>query len=324
MNPPTGSQTPPQGPRPFPSGAATADEGPQSRKRLFIGLILGASLLLCLTFVLLWFVPYLGLKAIHPVAPAIWGILMAGAIAITLWASVGLVLNVLTGRTLPFLKRLRGVTVKLFLPLMILVGRAIGISKERIRNSFIKVNNDLVCAETRTYRPEQIMLLMPHCLQSSTCDRRLTYNTDNCTRCGRCPIKGLLELRDVYGVHLAIATGGTIARRIVVQKRPRLILAVACERDLAEGIQDTFPLPVFGVLNLRPHGPCLDTLIPFQALEDALRRFLDPKALLDIDARRAARKNNARGKATPDGGPTLAAGDSAVPGQPALSDTRQD
>ena len=73
---------------------------------------------------------------------------------------------------------------------------------------------------------------------------------------------------------MAIATGGTIARRIVVQARPRIIVAVACERDLSSGIQDTHPLPVFGVINERPNGPCLDTFVSIRRLESAIRRFI--------------------------------------------------
>jgi hypothetical protein len=84
-----------------------------------------------------------------------------------------------------------------------------------------------------------------------------------------------LDLSDRYGVHLAIATGGTIARRIVVQVRPKLIIAVACERDLSSGIQDTYPIPVYGVLNERPHGPCLDTNVQLGMVESALKRFLN-------------------------------------------------
>ena len=94
----------------------------------------------------------------------------------------------------------------------------------------------------------------------------------------------LLNLRDKYGVRLAIATGGTIARRIVVQTRPRCIIAVACERDLTSGIQDSYPLPVFGVLNQRPHGPCVDTLVPMNALEDAVRIFLGLKHRVPQDS----------------------------------------
>ena len=81
-------------------------------------------------------------------------------------------------------------------------------------------------------------------------------------------------MRDNYGVRLAIATGGSIARRIVVETRPKLILAVACERDLTSGIQDTHPLPVFGILNHRPEGPCRNTLVDLTLVEAALERLL--------------------------------------------------
>ncbi len=86
-------------------------------------------------------------------------------------------------------------------------------------------------------------------------------------------------MSDRYGIDLAIATGGTIARSIVVRKRPRLILAVACERDLASGIQDIYPLPAFGVVNARPFGPCFNTQVSLDALEEAIRAFLHPRCL---------------------------------------------
>jgi hypothetical protein len=60
----------------------------------------------------------------------------------------------------------------------------------------------------------------------------------------------------------------------VVQSRPRIILAVACERDLASGIQDTYPLPVFGILNQRPNGPCLDTNVDLSQVKYWLLYFL--------------------------------------------------
>ena len=255
------------------------DLSEKSKKRLFIGLVMGTSTLICLILALLWVIPYIGLTTIHPYAPWVFGVIVLSLILLVLWASCGLVINILSGRTLPFFRRMHGVAVTLFLPLMTLLGRLIGISKDRIRSSFIKVNNELVASKSRKYAPHEILLLMPHCLQRSECSRRLTYDVNKCKRCGKCPIAGLLDLSDRYGVHLAIATGGTIARRIVVQKRPKLILAVACERDLSSGIQDTYPLPVYGVLNYRPHGPCMNTQVALGSLEDALKMFLDPKYL---------------------------------------------
>lgn len=245
-----------------------------SRKRLFIGLIGGTCALVCSLLILLWVVPFIGLKNIHPYAPVALGALLGVLFLLVVWASLGLLLSLVAHRPLPLTGRMRGLTIKLLLPLMSLLGRALGFSKEDIHTSFIKVNNELVLRETGRCEPGKILLLMPHCLQNSRCDMRLTYDVDNCKRCGLCPITGLLALRDRYGVHLAIATGGTIARRIVKQKRPAIIIAVACYRDLSSGIQDTYPLPVFGVLNERPNGPCLDTLVPLDRLETALLRFL--------------------------------------------------
>lgn len=245
-----------------------------SRKRLFIGLLCGTGLAVCALLALVWVIPYLGLAHIHPLAPWVLGVVFAMAIVVVLWATLGLAASVALGR--PFLgsDHLRGVMAKVFLPLMTIFARLLGISKSRVRGSFIKVNNEMVAAAGGRYASEQMLVLLPHCLQSSRCAHRLTYDINNCKRCGQCPVDGLLTLSEEYGVHIAIATGGTIARRIVVQKRPRLIVAVACERDLSSGIQDTYPIPVYGVLNERPNGPCLDTQVALPLLEAALRYFL--------------------------------------------------
>ena len=246
----------------------------RARKRLFIGLISGTCFVFCLILASFFIVPYVGLENIHPAAAWVLGGLMAFCICFVSVAYWGLFLNIVTKKPMPGARRFRGLTVKLFLPVMVLLGRLLGIDKEAIMLSFVSVNNELVQAEAGRYKAEDVLLLMPHCLQNSRCDRRLTYDINNCHRCGKCPIAGLLELHDKYGVNLAVATGGTIARRIVVQMRPKMIIAVACYRDLASGIQDTYPLPVFGVLNERPHGPCLDTVVAHHLLEKALHRFL--------------------------------------------------
>jgi hypothetical protein len=265
--------------RAAPAGGGTADPSGRAKKRLFIGLVTGTGALVCLFLALLWIVPSIGLATIHPAAPPVFGLAILAVIALVAWASLGLVLNILFGRNLPLFRRMRGLTIKLFLPLMTLVGRGLGVSRDMIQSSFIKVNNELVAAKGRSFAPGQILMLMPHCLQRSECGIKLTYNVRKCARCGKCPISGLIALSDRYGMELAIATGGTIARSIVVRARPRLILAVACERDLSSGIQDVYPLPAYGVLNARPQGPCMNTQVSTERIEEALRMFLAPEFL---------------------------------------------
>lgn len=252
-------------------------KGDKAKKRLFIGLVMGTSAVVICFLFFLWVLPTIGLANIHPLAPPLLGLIIGFMIALICWSSLVLIISVAFGKTPPFFSRMRGLTIKLFLPLMTLLGQAIGISKEKVRTSFIKVNNELVLGSAGRYKPEEMLMLMPHCLQNSRCKRRLTYSIYNCKRCGECPISELIAMSERYSIHLAIATGGTIARRIVVQCRPKIIVAVACDRDLSSGIQDTYPLPVYGILNLRPHGPCLDTLVPIKDVEQAIRRFMDPR-----------------------------------------------
>ncbi|MBC7075448.1 MAG: DUF116 domain-containing protein, partial [Syntrophomonadaceae bacterium] len=52
---------------------------------------------------------------------------------------------------------------------------------------------------------------------------------------------------------------------------PRGVVAVACERDLSAGIHDMGVLPVIGVLNCRPNGPCINTDVDVEAVEEALK-----------------------------------------------------
>ena len=171
------------------------------------------------------------------------------------------------------------VLVDALLPLMSGVGKLCGVSKEKVRRSFIEINNQLVLAEARRVHPSRLLILLPQCLQFHECGVRITGNVKNCKACGKCKIKNLVELSDKYGVSISVATGGTLARKIVVDKKPQLIIGVACERDLTSGIQDTYPIPVFGILNRRPNGPCYDTDVDLELVEAQQRGLGDVAAV---------------------------------------------
>ena len=247
------------------------------QKRIFLGLLVVTCLLFTLILGVLWYVPYVGLTTIHPKLPLILGISFGVLLFLVVGMLVMLALTVLLGRDLFFSRKLRGLVIKLLLPLMSVVGKLCGVSKDQVRRSFIEINNQLVLAQHPRTTSDKLLLLMPHCLQFHECQFRITGNTVHCKRCGKCPITGLVELSEKYHVGLAVATGGTLARRIVVERRPRLIIAVACERDLSGGIQDSYPLPVFGIINQRPNGPCYDTLVNLEQVEEALKTFLLPE-----------------------------------------------
>lgn len=252
------------------------------RKRTFILLLLISCLALVGLAFVLWWVPYRGLGNIHPRLPLILALVLSGCVLFGLGGALTLAFTIIRGRNLFFNRRIRGVVIRILFPVLVAVGKLLGIGKDDVRRSFVVINNHLVLAEAKRVSPGKLLILLPHCLQHHDCTVRITGNVRNCKACGRCKIKDLVALAERYKVPVAVATGGTLARRIVVEKKPELIIGVACERDLTSGIQDSYPIPVYGILNRRPFGPCNDTDVDLDLVEKGMTTFLqhdpgDPK-----------------------------------------------
>ncbi|WP_258359451.1 DUF116 domain-containing protein [Moorella sulfitireducens] len=249
------------------------------KKRLFIGLL--ALSLLFITAVLAgsWYllVHHTGmLNRILLVLGVFTLVLLFLIIALGI---VGLVWILWQERSLPFFRRLGLIAVNTLFPIALALGRRLGVKENNIKASFIEMNNQLVRLQGLRIEPGKILLLAPHCLQWSDCPHKITIDVYNCRRCGRCPVDSLHAVAEKYCVRLAVATGGTLARHFVKQYRPRAVVAIACERDLTSGIQDTQPMPVLGILNLRPHGPCLNTQVNISQVEQAIEFFLYGKPI---------------------------------------------
>lgn len=165
----------------------------------------------------------------------------------------------------------RGLTLKILYPILMLTSSFLRNKKENYQNFIITLNNKIVIKEKPA--PQKILLLLPHCLQINECDIRLTYNIYNCKRCGKCSIKDLISLAEQSGLDIFIATGGSLARRIINDIKPEAVIAVACENDLSSGIADIYPIPVIGITNERPFGPCINTKVNIEKIKEAIRFF---------------------------------------------------
>lgn len=150
-----------------------------------------------------------------------------------------------------------------------------GISKNRFRQSMIDLINRLVARQIYKVEPHRILLLTPHCLQEQSCVHKVTHNVYNCKQCGSCPVGDLLGLAKEYGCQFVVVTGGTLARLQVKEAKPKAIVAIACERDLASGMADVFPIPVIGVLNERPNGPCCNTRVDIGKVRNVVEGLID-------------------------------------------------
>ena len=224
-----------------------------------------------------WWIPNRGLANIHPNLPNIVGIVVVVLSGMAILGTGLLVLTTALGKDIFFTRFMRLVVIKFLLPMIELVGRCLGLNKDSIRQSFIAMNNSLVISQRQRVRPDRILVLLPHCIQLFDCEIKVTGDIHKCVQCGRCDIKGLVDISRRYRIDISVATGGTLARKVIVEKRPKLVLAVACERDLTSGIKDCYPLPVIGILNDRPYGPCFNTKVDVAKIDAALSQIILPE-----------------------------------------------
>jgi hypothetical protein len=244
-------------------------------KGLFISLMAVTCLLIAGIFLLLWWLQGAGLGALHPSLPRIMGGLLALVAVLVFLGTALLVITTVSGKDIPGTRLLRGTAIRLLLPVIEFIGKIAGIPRDTVRQSFIAMNNSLVLSRKIRLKPDRILILLPHCLQFVDCDIKITGDINKCVRCGRCDIAGLADLAEKYRIDISVATGGTLARKVIREKRPKLVVAVACEGDLTSGIRDCYPLPVLGVLNDRPNGPCFNTAVDTLKIDEALRMVLE-------------------------------------------------
>lgn len=140
--------------------------------------------------------------------------------------------------------------------------------------TLVEYNNILLKKQIRKFKHSEVLILLPHCLQLASCPHKITYDIDNCVECSKCVIADFKALKRDYSVNVRVATGGTLARKIISDMKPKVIIAVACHRDLTEGIKDIEIIPVVGVLNERPHGPCFNTTCNIAKIKEILNKIL--------------------------------------------------
>ena len=128
--------------------------------------------------------------------------------------------------------------------------------RDWVENASVKVYNALALLRGRKVGKGELLLLIPRCLSKETLD-------------------GVLGIAGKYGVPVFVATRGQLARRVIRERRPRAVVAVACERDMVSGLHDVAgKIPVLGLTMTLPSGPCKDALLDMEQLEDWVRAYV--------------------------------------------------
>ena len=228
-------------------------------KRIFLSLLLGLIVFFGMLGYTIWYMITPRLVQFHPRFPlyvgllflVVWGIL-------SLWFLI-MVLSILLEKDLFLHLGGKRLSITFLVPIVLRFGIRLGFSRDRMGNSFVKISNTLIRGSTYRVKPEKLLILLPRCLQKSLMNRIVDFAKQS---------------------HIPVFTvaGGEKAREIVYKMNPQAIIGVACERDLLSGIQEIVSrIPVIGIPNRRPEGPCKNTTIDFQEFMNAIQTFLGPE-----------------------------------------------
>src|SRR5438093_437997 len=127
-------------------------------------------------------------------------------------------------------------------------GRLLG-RRDLVGHAAIDIYHTLFVRRGRKVGKGELLVLIPRCLSKQALD-------------------GVLAIAGRYEVPVFVATRGQLARRVIRERRPRAVLAVACERDMMTGLRDVAgKLPVLGLTMRLPNGPCRDAMLDLETME---------------------------------------------------------
>src|SRR2546422_964759 len=139
------------------------------------------------------------------------------------------------------------------------VARVFG-KRDWVEHAAIDVYNSLAERRQRRVGKGELLVLIPRCLSKQALD-------------------GVLAIAGRYEVPVFVATRGQLARRVIRERRPRAVVAVACERDMTTGLRDVAgKLPVLGLTMRLPNGPCRDAVLDLDVMERWVRSWVSQSA----------------------------------------------
>ncbi len=138
--------------------------------------------------------------------------------------------------------------------------RIFSIKEEIVDEILIEVKNAVMLDEFKKTKVRRAVIL-PQCMRHPECKARCDPIVGyECTKCGKCDIKYIVEAADKYNFKVFVVPGDSFVRKIIKSYDPGACLGVACYVELTESMQAVSKsMPVQGVCLIR--DGCYDTKV---------------------------------------------------------------
>jgi hypothetical protein len=147
----------------------------------------------------------------------------------------------------------------------------VGVEEKELFQLYVETKNRSLEKNFASTPYNERILLLPQCLRAKDCPAELGKYGYECKECGRCSVEKIKHVtKDLGYKGTFILPGGSIAKKILVEMKPKASLGVACFKELVMG---SFLCEKMGVIGqgvaLLKDG-CINTIVDWKALNNTL------------------------------------------------------
>jgi len=152
-----------------------------------------------------------------------------------------------------------------------------GVEETELLQLYVEAKNRSLFENFAATPYNERVVLLPQCLRAKDCPAELGKYGYECRQCGKCDVSRIVELTKELGYKgVFILPGGSLAKKILSELKPKASLGVACFKELVLG---SFLCEKMGVVGqgfaLLKDG-CINTLVDLKGLKSLISVHLFP------------------------------------------------
>lgn len=147
----------------------------------------------------------------------------------------------------------------------------VGVEEKELFQLYVDSKNRSLVKYFASTPYNERVLLLPQCLRAKDCPAELGKYGYECQGCGRCSVEKIRHVAQNLGYKgTYILPGGSIAKKILLEMKPKAALGVACFKELVLGSYLCEKLGIIGQGVALVRDGCINTLVDWRALIETL------------------------------------------------------
>jgi uncharacterized protein len=159
-------------------------------------------------------------------------------------------------------------TIDMFYGIFKKFSENVGVDGKIVDQIGVEVRNKVNEKFYKQVKPEEKIVVLPHCLRSTECEAKLESSGLICNNCNRCVIGVIKNKADEKGIQVFIIPGSTFLKKIIEKNNFKAVLGVACYQDLNLSMMKLSKFSCQGVPLLK--DGCINTKVDVKAVFEKL------------------------------------------------------